>query len=51
MDIVIGVLSAALLIGVSSLLGRSLDRAKSRALKEGSANTASDTDADLYGDF
>jgi hypothetical protein len=51
MDIIIGVLSAALLIGVSNLLGRSLDRAKSRAFESGSAKTAPDADADLYGDF
>jgi hypothetical protein len=51
MDIIIGVLSAALLIGVSSLLGRSLDRAKSRARAKRSAKTAADPDAAFYGDF
>jgi hypothetical protein len=56
MDIIIGALSAALVIGLSSLVGRSLDRAKSRALREGGlghgdADADADADAALYGDF
>jgi hypothetical protein len=49
MDIVIGVLSAALLIGVSSLLGRSLDRARRQSLERDREDAHAD--ADLYGDF
>jgi hypothetical protein len=49
MDIVIGVLSAALLIGLSSLLGRSLDRARRRSLERKGAHA--NADADFYGEF
>jgi hypothetical protein len=46
MDIVIGVLSFALVIGVSAMVGRSLDRARLRAQDD-----PKDAEPDLYGDF
>jgi hypothetical protein len=46
MDILIGVLVAAFLIGVSTIAGRSLDRAKRRA-----AESAHDEKTEFYGDF
>jgi hypothetical protein len=46
MDILIGVLFAAFLIGVSTIAGRSLDRAKRRA-----AESAHDEKTELHGDF
>jgi len=49
MDIAIGVLFAALVIGLSTIAGRSLDRARRRADEEDRKNAKSD--ADLYGDF
>lgn len=51
MDIIVGVLLAALVIGVSSLVGQSLDRAKSRAREGGCEHADADTDTPLYGDF
>ena len=46
MDFVIGALFAAVLIVVSTLAGRSLDRAKLRAAEE-----MREHDSQLYGDF
>ncbi len=46
MDILVGALFAAFLIVVSTLAGRSLDRAKQRA-----AESARNEKTDLYGDF
>ncbi len=46
MDFLIGALFAAFLIVVSTVAGRSLDRAKRRA-----AESAHDEASDLYGDF
>jgi hypothetical protein len=46
MDILIGVFFAVFLIVVSTIAGRSLDRAKRRA-----ADTAHVEKTDLYGDF
>jgi hypothetical protein len=45
-DVVAGVAFAALLIGVSALAGRSLDRAQARRRDE-----ERDRDADLFGEF
>ena len=46
MDFLIGALFAAFLIVVSTVAGRSLDRAKLRAAEEMRAR-----DSELYGDF
>jgi hypothetical protein len=49
MDIVIGLLSAALLIGVSAIMGRSLDRARRQSLER--RREDANREDDLYGDF
>jgi hypothetical protein len=46
-DIVFGVLFAAFVIGVSTLAGRSLDRARAASRKR----AEKPQDSDLYGDF